>query len=679
MQFYQRLKSELDKRKAANNLRELPFVSYRQDNILLDGIAYVDLSSNDYLGIAREPRYFHNFLNTMLDTEHSGSEFANNVLLSSISAGATGSRLLTGNHLAYAYIEELLTALYTTRSAMSNEPSPISSLHEANPTNQTHSNQAYGKQEYSKQTQSSPQQAAAPANTLYPSYPGSWPQPPAYLSASEHENSCASIGGLGLGLDFGEEALEMVRAYQPAPHACAIYPSAPQEHCLTTATALNQEAATSVTTPENITNIAPAPTNDKESAIATSGGSAAASSAVSEAASGMAATGASAANATANSVNANNVNAASMTATNETVGGAAEANNSTRDTGNRGTQDSQSAAPDSTIAALNRTTVTGVNVDSTQDSAPLSSGENSSSPLTTACQERACLYLSSGFTANEGVISTLWDKNDLLLVDKLSHASIINGMMQSKAKALRFRHNDMEHLASLLQEHAHNYESVVIITESVFSMDGDQAKLKEIVALKKQYSNVLLYVDEAHSFGLFAEDGLGLCRELHILDQVDFLMGTLSKAIGSYGAFLICAPEVKEYLINFMRPFIYSTALPAINVSFSMYVISLLQTNDLMYKREYLKNLSAYLHHNLAQLGLTPSESQIQPLKTCDSASALSASEIFKKAGLLALPIRYPTVPQNQARLRLSLNSSLRIDDIDLITSLIQQHRDLFA
>ena len=107
-------------------------------------------------------------------------------------------------------------------------------------------------------------------------------------------------------------------------------------------------------------------------------------------------------------------------------------------------------------------------------------------------------------------------------------------------------------------------------------MEGDLAPLQQLVELKKRYPNVLLYVDEAHSFGLFGEDGLGLCKELGVHEDVDFLVGTLSKAIGSQGAFLICSPEVKEYLVNFMRPLIFSTALPPVNVTFSMYVIGLL-------------------------------------------------------------------------------------------------------
>lgn len=292
--------------------------------------------------------------------------------------------------------------------------------------------------------------------------------------------------------------------------------------------------------------------------------------------------------------------------------------------------------------------------------------------------KRACLYLSSGFEANSGILPTLFGKNDLLLVDKLAHASIIDGMMQGKAKALRYRHNDMAHLASLLEAHSSSYESVCIVTESVFSMDGDLGKLKEIVALKHRHPNVLIYVDEAHSFGLLGAGGLGLCVEQGVLPEIDFIMGTFSKAIGSYGAFFLCAPQVKEYLVNFMRPFIFSTALPSVNVAFTKYIIELLDKQDLSLKREHLKKLTLCLHEKLSDLGLKPSQSQIQPLITGTNEQAKEAYFALREAGLIALPIRYPTVPQGQARVRLALNASLSFDDVARLIQVIAQHRKLW-
>ena len=476
MSFYQRLEQALAARERDGTLRELPLVSYSDNRIVLDAQSYLDLSSNDYLGVARDPKYIKTFLNTMLDTERSGSEFAGHFLMSGISAGATGSRLLTGNHSFFFYVEELIASLYNR-----NQP-----------------------------------------------------------------EAKASIAGAGAVSDN----VGVARA-GAAAHA------------------------------------------------------------------------------------AKNTGIEAGAADTARAAGAAEI------VGAVGTAGAAGAA--------------------------------------SAADPWECLYLSSGFEANEGILSTLFGKHDLLLVDKLAHASIIDGMLKSQAKALRYRHNDMEHLAALLAAHAASYENVCIVTESVFSMDGDQAKLSEIVALKQRYPNVLLYVDEAHSFGLLGAGGLGLCEELGLLSSVDFLMCTLSKAIGSYGAFLLCKPVVKNYLVNFMRPFIYSTALPAVNISFSLYILGLLHSSALQAKRLYLRKITAYLHSNLREMGLTPSQSQIQPLITGDNDKAALACSAFKRAGMLALPIRYPTVPQGQARLRLSLSSCLLIDDIDRITRVIAHCRQLFV
>lgn len=494
MPFYDRLRSELEARKQAGNYRELPLVSFNRGAIIFDSVRYLDLSSNDYLCIARDPKFFQTFISTMTDTSSSGSVYAEDMLLGSVGAGSSGSRLLTGNNTAYAYCEELLASLYNGGIACRYDYSSESSEDKAEVFHPYHKSNSKDKDVY-------------------------------YLHA---DDAVASVQTKNNGADGFSADDQLSEQFA-------------------------EEAA---------------------------------------------------------------VNAA--------VAAAAAA---------------AAARP----------------------------------------SYRKCLYFNSGFEANLGVISTLFGEHDLLLVDKLAHASIIDGMLSSKAKTLRFAHNNMEHLESLIVKHYQDYESVVIVTESVFSMEGDLAPLQQLVELKKRYPNVLLYVDEAHSFGLFGEDGLGLCKELGVHEDVDFLVGTLSKAIGSQGAFLICSPEVKEYLVNFMRPLIFSTALPPVNVTFSMYVIGLLKTTAMQYKREYLRKISDYLHSNLQDLGIVPSQSQIQPLITGDSDKALMASHIFRRAGMLALPIRYPTVPQKQARLRLALNCNLRIDDIDLITRVIKRYRHLFV
>ena len=556
--FYQRLRSELKARQLAGNLRELPLVSFQGDNIMLDNMPYIDLSSNDYLCIARDPKFFTTFIETMLDSKSSGSQFAGELLISAISAGSTGSRLLTGNHTAYYFAEDLIASLFNGSMFSSINGEDESSL--------------YG--------------VSASANT------------PKYDEAGKDE----------------------VEAFKQGSCCCADSDSG---NCSQASSAY---------------------------AFSTDG-----------------------------------VGDDLKLASSDPITGAVNQELDTKDLRESAAQDLNNANisllhdddSDAIKARASKRVPKGGSEINDYDA--LASEEDRTGYKAPDVKARACLYLNSGFDANSGVLSALFGKHDLLLVDKLSHASIIDGMLHSEAKALRYAHNDMQHLEQLLQKHAHEYESVVIVTESVFSMDGDQAKLKEIVALKERYDNVLLYVDEAHSFGLFGDDGLGLCKELNLLDKVDFLMGTLGKAIGSHGAFLICSKEVKDYLVNFMRPLIYSTALPPVNITFSMYVVGLLRANAMHYKRDYLRKISSYLHSNLQELGISPSQSQIQPLITGDSQKALKAYAIFKDAGLLAMPIRHPTVPENKARLRLSLNCNLRIDDIELISALVKRNMSLFV
>ena len=556
--FYQRLRSELKARQLAGNLRELPLVSFQGDNIMLDNMPYIDLSSNDYLCIARDPKFFTTFIETMLDSKSSGSQFAGEFLISAISAGSTGSRLLTGNHTAYYFAEDLIASLFNGSMFSSINGEDESSLYGVSASANTPKYDEAGKDEVEAFKQGS-----------------------CCCADSDSGNCSQASSAYAFSTDGVGDDLKLA----------------------------SSDPITGAVTQELDTN------DHRESAAQELN------------------------NANSSLLHDDDSDAIKARASKRVPKGGSEIN----------------------------------------DYDALASEEDRTGYKAPDVKARACLYLNSGFDANSGVLSALFGKHDLLLVDKLSHASIIDGMLHSEAKALRYAHNDMQHLEQLLQKHAHEYESVVIVTESVFSMDGDQAKLKEIVALKERYDNVLLYVDEAHSFGLFGDDGLGLCKELNLLDKVDFLMGTLGKAIGSHGAFLICSKEVKDYLVNFMRPLIYSTALPPVNITFSMYVVGLLRANAMHYKRDYLRKISSYLHSNLQELGISPSQSQIQPLITGDSQKALKAYAIFKDAGLLAMPIRHPTVPENKARLRLSLNCNLRIDDIELISALVKRNMSLFV
>ena len=153
---------------------------------------------------------------------------------------------------------------------------------------------------------------------------------------------------------------------------------------------------------------------------------------------------------------------------------------------------------------------------------------------------KKALFFNSGFSANSGVISALATENNLIIADKLAHASIIDGMMTAKGKCLRYAHNDYEHLEKLLNAHADKYDSVIIVTEAVFSMDGDSCDLKKLVELKHKFHNVYLYVDEAHSFCLYSDNGAGLCHLNQVTDEIDFILTTFGKGLGSQGACILC-------------------------------------------------------------------------------------------------------------------------------------------
>lgn len=274
--------------------------------------------------------------------------------------------------------------------------------------------------------------------------------------------------------------------------------------------------------------------------------------------------------------------------------------------------------------------------------------------------EKTLLY-NSGYHANVGISSALNRRGDVVFSDKLNHASIIDGMKLSEGKFFRFPHNDMEALERLLKRERGNYKNAFIITESVFSMDGDIENLKKIVELKKKYDCVII-VDEAHAFGVFGDRGLGVCEDLGILEDVDLIVGTFGKAVGSMGAFVTGSGVLIDYLINKSRSFIFSTALPPINVAFTKWVIEkkFPKTKE---KRENMLKLAK-------KFG---SDSHIIPVVVGGNKETVDLCEVLFHNGYFTLPIRPPTVPEGTSRLRLSLCADILEDELKVLMEKIDE------
>lgn len=292
--------------------------------------------------------------------------------------------------------------------------------------------------------------------------------------------------------------------------------------------------------------------------------------------------------------------------------------------------------------------------------------------LTQLFHGRAALLFNSGYHMNIGILPALADLKTLILADKLVHASMIDGIRLSSAKYLRYRHNDLAHLQQLLtQYHADdNYERIIVVTESIFSMDGDETDLAALVALKQQFAKVMLYVDEAHAIGVRGQQGLG-CAELYdVIDAIDFLVGTFGKAVASVGGYLICDPIIRDYLINRMRPLIFSTAQPPICMAWTQFMLN--QIVHMQTQRQHLAALSLYMQQGIQAKGFTcPSTSQIVPVIIGDSTATVSKARQLQTAGFYVMPVRPPTVPQGSSRLRICLNTQFETADLTQLLDLL--------
>jgi len=289
--------------------------------------------------------------------------------------------------------------------------------------------------------------------------------------------------------------------------------------------------------------------------------------------------------------------------------------------------------------------------------------------LATLYNREAALVFNSGYHANIGMLPALSGRHDLVLSDRLNHASIIDGMKIAEAPYQRYRHRDYDHLEELLAGAADRYRQIFIVTESVFSMDGDLADLARLVALKEKYGAFLI-VDEAHGVGVFGEHGLGLCETTGMVQKIDIITGTFGKALASTGAYAVMNSLVREYLLNTMRSVIFTTALPPIILGWSL--LTLARQSAMQRERQDLLRLAARLRHDLIERGLdVPGDSHIVPVITGSNNLAVSLAAKLREEGFLCMPVRPPTVPEKSARIRISLRSILQWEDISRIPELI--------
>ncbi|MDF9763649.1 8-amino-7-oxononanoate synthase [Peribacillus simplex] len=239
----------------------------------------------------------------------------------------------------------------------------------------------------------------------------------------------------------------------------------------------------------------------------------------------------------------------------------------------------------------------------------------------------AGLIINSGYNANLGIISTLLSRNDFIYSDKLNHASIVDGALLSRAKHMRYRHNDLDHLEALLKKSSIEARKL-IVTDTVFSMDGDFAYLEDLVRLKERY-NAILMTDDAHGSGIYGKNGEGYACHLHLQNKIDIQMGTFSKALGSFGAYVVGKKWLIDYLKNRMRGFIYSTALPPAILGAIKTAIDLVQEEP--ERRALLQTHSEYFRKELTYYGfnICGSQSQIVPIVIGENEKTMKFSQTF--------------------------------------------------
>lgn len=287
-------------------------------------------------------------------------------------------------------------------------------------------------------------------------------------------------------------------------------------------------------------------------------------------------------------------------------------------------------------------------------------------------EEEAVTVFQSGFMANVACIPTVVSAGDLILSDAKNHASIIDAIKLSKAEKQVYPHVDMGALEAILKDVRKNYNQVLIVTDAVFSMDGNVAPLPKLVQLAKAY-DCLTYVDDAHGAGVLGHRGKGTIDHFHLHGQVDFIMGTLSKAVGVVGGYIASSTEVKEYLLHAARPALFSTALPPADIAAIRAAIRLMQESDDL--QLSLWENTAYFRTKLTELGfdLAPSQTPITPVMVYDEAMTMSVSKRLLEQGVFVSGIVFPTVLKGKARLRCMISAEHTKDQLDQAVAVFEQ------
>ena len=275
----------------------------------------------------------------------------------------------------------------------------------------------------------------------------------------------------------------------------------------------------------------------------------------------------------------------------------------------------------------------------------------------------AALAFNSGYAANTGIIPAIAGEGDVILSDSLNHASIIDGCRLSKAEVKVYRHRDVAHVEDLLKKSLSAHRTL-IVTDGVFSMDGDIAPLTELASLAEQYGSLLM-VDDAHATGVLGDTGRGTTEHFGLADRVPVQMGTLGKALGSFGAFAAGGRTLIDHLVNRSRSFIFSTALPPMVCAASIAALDIVDREP--ERREQLRENRERFVQGLLSLGIpiADSETPIVPIMIGDSEKALLVGEKLLEYGIYAAAIRPPTIPEGSTRIRTTVTATHTAEDID--------------